>query len=70
VYKDRKKFKEWEFIFDPAENAPKAPAQGNPLGTGTGTGNAPVGSAPGSITPFGTTPAAPPAAPGIPSIGP
>jgi hypothetical protein len=71
VYKDRKKFKEWEFIFDPNENAPKAPAQGNPLGNGTGSpaGN-PGGSAPGSITPFGTAPATQPTAPGTPSIGP
>jgi hypothetical protein len=74
VYKDRKKFKEWEFVFDPNENAPKAPAQGNPLGNGTGsgssTGNPAGGNAPGSTTPFGTAPSTSPAAPGTPTIGP
>jgi len=56
LYKERQKFKEWEFVFDPNANAPKAPAQGNPLGPGTGTGNTPVGTAPGSPPPIGGAP--------------
>ena len=63
VYKERKKFKEWEFVFDPNENAPKAPVPGNPLGGGSG-------SQPG-ILPLGGTPPAPsPPAGAAPSIGP
>jgi hypothetical protein len=53
LYKDRQKFKEWEFVFDPNANAPKAPAATNPLGPGNGTGNTPIGGPAGPQAPIG-----------------
>lgn len=58
VYKTRKKFKEWEFIFNPSENAPQAPAPTNPLGNANGTN--PAASPAGANLPGSTQPGATP----------
>lgn len=46
VYKDRKKFKEWEFIFDMQSLTPQPPGTTAATGTNTGTGQNPSGGGP------------------------
>ena len=61
AYRERTKYQEWEFIYEPAVNKPAANQPGaNPLGQpGTPASQNPLGPNPGAPTSGGQTPAAP-----------
>jgi hypothetical protein len=60
AYKERTKYQEWEFIYEPAVNQPGAPGQ---------AGANPLGANPSGANPLGANPLGQPGAAGTPATG-